>query len=149
MRCRGAPPPRPSPGRCGRSDAVLLPLLLLLLLLRASPAAAFAPGRSAAQRRPPSLVASPARKDDGDGGNVLSDVDARVLRSILEDEKLDGKRKVITQTVGCYTKNKKRPCVTDLVNPNDHGVFEVYTRNGEDMMQKVEYDGIFCDEEIE
>ena len=89
MRCRGAPPPRPSPGRCGRSDAVLLPLLLLLLLLRASPAAAFAPGRSAAQRRPPSLVASPARKDDGDGGNVLSDVDARVLRSILEDEKLD------------------------------------------------------------
>ena len=44
---------------------------------------------SGAQRRPPSLVASPARKDDGDGGNVLSDVDARVLRSILEDEKLD------------------------------------------------------------
>ena len=65
---------------------------------------------------------------------------------MLEDEKLDGKRKVITQTVGCYTKNKKRPCVTDLVNDADHGVYEVFTRNGSEIAQKVEYEGIFCDE---
>ena len=60
---------------------------------------------------------------------------------------MENRRKVITQTVGCYVKNRKRPRVTDLTNENDHGVFEVYTRNGVEMMQKVEYDGIFCDEQ--
>ena len=71
-------------------------------------------------------------------------------QGVLEDDKEENQRKVITQTVGCYVKNKKRPCVTDLTNPKDHGVFEVYTgsKNGMEFMKQVEYDGIFCDDEI-
>ena len=71
-------------------------------------------------------------------------------QGVLEDKKEENQRKVITQTVGCYVKNKKRPCVTDLTNPKDHGVFEVYTdsKNGMEFQKQVEYDGIFCDDEI-
>ena len=40
--------------------------------------------------------------------------------------------------------------MTDLTNPKEHGVFEVYTdeKNGMEFQKQVEYDGIFRDDEI-
>lgn len=45
-------------------------------------------------------------------------------------------RKIMTQTIGCCTKNKTKPCVTDLKDGSD-GVFELHDHHGADYIRKL------------